>query len=193
MRKAVTTMAVPFAIALTLAATVLAVLGPNQHGTLRALQATARFSFVLFFLAYTGAAMVSLFGDTFAPLKRHARDLGQAFAAAQSVHLGLVAWLCHIGDVPSRQTFLFFGAAAVAVYLVTFAYRRLPGPVRFAAVNLIAVAFAFDFLHGPFRLNIGYLAAYAPFAILTVAAPCLRAAAAIKSRLITARPSLALK
>lgn len=193
MRKAVTTMAIPFATALALAASVLLALGANEHGTLRALQATARFSFVLFFLAYIGATMVTLFGHTFAPLKRHAWDLGLAFAAAQSVHLSLVAWLCYVGDVPSRKTFLFFGAAAVAVYLVAFAYRRLPGPVRFAAVNLIAAAFAVDFLHGPFRFSISYLIAYVPFAMLAVAGPCLRAAAAIKSRFTSSYPSLALK
>jgi hypothetical protein len=46
-----------FCAALGLAALVLAALGPGERGTIAALQVTARFSFLLFWLAYAGGAM----------------------------------------------------------------------------------------------------------------------------------------
>ena len=50
-----------FCAALGLAALVLAALGPGERGTIAALQVTARFSFLLFWLAYAGGAMTALF------------------------------------------------------------------------------------------------------------------------------------
>src|SRR5580700_5225916 len=53
-----------------------------------ALRATARWSFVLFWLASAGGALASLFGSAFQPLARRGRDLGLAFASAHLVHVG---------------------------------------------------------------------------------------------------------
>jgi hypothetical protein len=96
-----------FCAALGLAALTLATLGPGEHGTLVALKVTARFSFLLFWLAYAAGAMTTLFGPAFEPLKRCGREFGLAFASAHLVHLGLVAWLTYIGHAPARGVFLF--------------------------------------------------------------------------------------
>ena len=115
-----------FCAALGLAALALAALGLGEHGTVVALKVTARFSFLLFWLAYAAGAMTTLFGPAFEPLKRRGREFGLAFASAHLVHLGLVAWLTYIGDAPSRGVFLFFGVAALWTYLVAlFSIPRL--------------------------------------------------------------------
>jgi hypothetical protein len=85
-----------FCAALGLAALALAALGPGEHGTVVALKVTARFSFLLFWLAYAAGAMTTLFGSAFEPLKRRGREFGLAFASAHLAHLGLVVWLTYI-------------------------------------------------------------------------------------------------
>jgi len=72
-----------------------------------------------FWPAYVGGALTFLFGDLFLTIRRHARELGLAFAAALLVHLGLVVRLCAIGSPPSPETFAIFGVAAGFVYLLT--------------------------------------------------------------------------
>lgn len=91
-----------FCVALGLATLTLAALGSGEQGTIAALKVTARFSFLLFWLAYAAGAMTTLFGPAFGPLKRRGREFGLAFASAHLVHLGLVAWLTYIGAAPSR-------------------------------------------------------------------------------------------
>jgi hypothetical protein len=175
-----------FCAALGLAALVLAALGPGVHGTIVALQVTARFSFLLFWLAYAAGAMTTLFGPAFEPLKRRARELGLAFASAHLVHLGLVAWLTYIGAAPALGVFLFFGIAVLWIYLITlFSIRRLHkalGPkgwwlLRVIGLNYIAFAFAKDFLGNPQFGSFRYLVTYLPFAALSVAGPLLCLAA----------------
>jgi len=56
-----------------------------------ALRATARWSFLLFWLAYAGGALATLFGPKFQALAHRGRDFGLSFASAHLVHLGLVA------------------------------------------------------------------------------------------------------
>ncbi|PPQ26583.1 hypothetical protein [Rhodopila globiformis] len=172
-----------FAIELVLAIAVLAALGAGERGTDVALQATARFSFVLFWLAYTGGALASLASRPLIWLKRSARNFGLAFASALQVHLGLVAWLCWIGAAPSRATFLFFGTAAIFVYLLAlFSIQRLQAClnptlwrlIRAVGMNFIALAFLRDFLSAPRHMTFGYLVGYLPFVILAVAGPLLR-------------------
>ena len=60
-------MGLAFVAALALAAAVLTVFGAGARGTLLGLQATARFSFLLFWPAYAGSALCALFGQTFPP------------------------------------------------------------------------------------------------------------------------------
>ena len=178
-----------FCAALGLAALALAALGPGEHGTIVALKVTARFSFLLFWLAYAAGAMTTLFGPAFEPLKRRGREFGLAFASAHLVHLGLVAWLTYIGDAPSRGVFLFFGVAALWTYLLAlFSIPRLQKALgskgwwflRVVGLNYIAYAFAKDFLgypqFGSFKYSVGYL----PFAALSVAGPLLCLAAFVQ-------------
>jgi hypothetical protein len=172
-----------FAIELVLAIAVLAALGVGERGTDVALQATARFSFILFWLAYSGGALANLARPAFTWLKRSARQFGLAFASAHSVHLGLVVWLCWIGAAPPRATFLFFGTAAIFTYLLAlFSIRRLQAYlsptlwwlVRSVGMNFIALAFLWDFLRGPHQFTVKYLVGYVPFVVLAVAGPALR-------------------
>lgn len=179
-------MIVPFCATLALAGTVLAVAGLTDDGIRLALFVTARLQFLLFWTAYCGGALASLFGPAFMPLRRHGRELGLAFASALTVHLGLVAALCAIGDIPAPETFVIFGAAVLCAYaLVLFSVaslQRMLGTggwtlLRFVAMNYILYAFADDFLLHPIVGGVEYLRLYSPFALLTVAAPLLRLAA----------------
>jgi hypothetical protein len=172
-----------FCIALGLAVIVLGVVGADQRGTDAALAVTARLSFLLFWPAYAGGAMTALFGATFLPLKRHAREFGLAFASAHLVHIGLVAWLCHIGAVPSVSTFIFFGIALFWTYLLAlFSIGRLHEALspswwrwlRTVGLNFIAFAFAVDFLNHPLHGGARHIVGYLPFAILAIAGPGLR-------------------
>jgi hypothetical protein len=103
--------AAAFCASFGLAASFVAVFGIPK-GVYIALPATARLAFLIFWPAYAGGALVSLFGRVFSPLREHARDLGLAFAAALLVHLGLVACLCVIGPTPGVESFVIFGVAA---------------------------------------------------------------------------------
>ena len=175
-----------FGGALGLAASVLIALGPEERGIHAALAAVARLAFLLFWLAYSASALASLFGPAFRPLKQRACEFGLAFASALLVHLGLVAWLCLIGAAPAVSTFIFFGIAAVWVYLLAlFSIGRLQqalGPkswwlLRNVGMNYVAYAFAVDFLKSPLHGGVRHVVEYLPFAVLAVAGPTLRLAA----------------
>jgi hypothetical protein len=175
-----------FCVALGLATCVLADLGADESGIHGALRATARLSFLLFWAAYSGSALASLFGPAFQPLKQRAREFGLAFAAAQLVHLGLVAWLCMIGPAPDASVFIFFGIAVAWVYLLAlFSIPRLQQArspkcwwlLRNVGMNYVAYAFAVDFLRDPLSGGLKHLVQYLPFAVLAVAGPPLRLAA----------------
>jgi hypothetical protein len=172
-----------FSAALCLAVTSLAFVGTGQRGTDVALQVTGRLSFMLFLSAYTGSAMVTLFGPAFQHLKQHARDFGLAFAAAHLVHLGLVGWLCWIGAAPPLSTFVFFGVAAAFTYIFAlFSMNSLNSVLGVrnkwllwtVGLNYIAYAFAVDFLNDPLGGGLKHVAEYLPFATLAIFAPILR-------------------
>src|SRR5271165_4370645 len=88
-RRTLVWMALSLGASLGLAINVLYVFG-LRPGLYIALAATARLAFLLYLPAYVGGPLVSLFGDAFLPIRKHARDFGLAFAAAILVHLGLV-------------------------------------------------------------------------------------------------------
>ncbi len=178
-----------FCVELGLAALTLAVLGAGVYGTLIALKLTARFSFLLFWLAYSAGAVTSLFGSAFTPLKRRTREFGLAFAAAHLVHLGLVAWIVYIGAAPSRGVFFFFGVAVLWTYLLAlFSIPRLHKALgsknwwvlRVVALNYIGFAFAKDFLGYRQFGSLEYIAGYLPFAALSIIAPLLCFAAFVQ-------------
>lgn len=176
----------PVAASASLVIIVLALNGAGAAGTRVALTVTARFSFLLFWIAYSGGALAALFGPAFLVLKQRAREFGLAFASAQLVHLGLVVWLCHLGDAPSISTFVLFGIATFWLYLIAFfsvgdLWFKLPAAARrvifFVGLNYIAFAFAVDFLRDPLRGGFAHVAYYLPFAVMSVVGPVLRVAA----------------
>jgi hypothetical protein len=191
-------MGMAFGVALGLAAAVLAIKGTDAKSLVRALQMTARWSFLLFWVAYAGRAVTELFGPAFAPLARRGREFGLAYASAMLIHLGLVVWLFHISSrAPlSGTSFEFFVLGMVWTYLLALlSFGRLAealGPsgwrvVRVAGLNYILYAFAIDFVTpliraGSAKQGVWHLVAYAPFAAMSVAAPLLVLTAAAHRR-----------
>jgi hypothetical protein len=182
-----------FCAALGLAGVVLVALGPGERGTIVALQATARLSFVLFWPAYAGGALTTLFGLAFEGLKWRAREFGLAFASAHLVHIALVAWLTYIGAAPPLGTFVFFGIAVLWTYLLAlFSVARLQrilgsngwGLMRAMGLNYIAYAFAVDFVSASPVVSLKYFIGYLPFAVLSVVGPMLCLVAARRTALV---------
>jgi hypothetical protein len=164
----------------------LASLAVSRHrDIIIALAMSARVAFLFFWPAYVGGALTSLFGGVFAPLKQHRRYFGLAFAAAISAHLSFVAYLCLVGHAPSTKMFVIFGTAAAFTYLLALlsisrVRQALPPtlwpPIRFVAMNYIALAFLLDFKRFPMN-DMREILAYLPFAALAIIGPVLRFAA----------------
>ena len=188
-------MGAALAIALALTCAVFAVRGID---IVQALRLTARWSFLLFWLAYTGGAIATLFGPAFKPIATRAREFGLAYAAAQLVHLGLVVWLFQVSSRPplSGKPFAFFVVAIVWTYLLAvFSFGGIAKTLgsrgwralRIAGINYILLAFASDFVPPAFHSTADYgvrrLAEYTPFAAMCIAAPLLVLAAAANRRL----------
>ena len=189
MRKSLPWMGAAFGIALAIAVLALVLQGADNKGTRLALELTARWSFVLFWLAYAGNATAQLFGVH--SLAGHGREFGLAFAAGHLVHIGLIVWLGIIlGRVPlSGGLLLFFLIALFCTYLLaglSFGGVKALGaawpPLRFLAMNYILIAFGRDFVlpvlyPKPTQLNLGHFLFYAPFMLASIAAPLLVVAA----------------
>ena len=187
-------MAAGFVVALVLAAIVLAIFDAGERGTTIALRLTARWSFLLFWLAYAGNAMANLFGPRFGGLARRGRDLGLAFASAQLVHVGLVLWIFYLAP---RQNggMVFFWVGILCTYLLVLfslpGLRDALGPhlwrmFRTITVEYIALVFAADFILGPLqatRLGKYPLLTYVPFALMLVGGLGLRLASFARHRL----------
>jgi hypothetical protein len=159
-----------------------------------ALAMSARVAFLFFWPAYVGGALTSLFGSVFLPLRQHARDLGLAFAAAILVHLGFVVRLCVVGPTPSTRTFVIFGTAAVFALLLALLSisgirellpRRFWPPIRFVAMNYIALGFLLDFAKLPLT-DLRESLAYLPFLALAILGPAFRLAAWVRNNLARA-------
>ena len=82
-------MGMAFAVAFCLATAVLAIKGTDTNALVAALRVTARWSFLLFWVAYAGTAIGTLLGAPFETLAGRGRELGLAYAAAHLIHLGL--------------------------------------------------------------------------------------------------------
>ena len=67
-------------VALALVLVIRVAAAPGDRLSL-ALRATARWSFLWFWLAYAGGALAALFGSAFQPLAHRSRDFGLAFAS----------------------------------------------------------------------------------------------------------------
>ena len=170
-----------FLIAVALAAVLLVIFGTGSPGTDVALRVTARWSFLLFWFAYAGSAMTKLFGPGLAGLARSGRELGLAFASAQSVHIGLVLWRFHgLG-----RGMVFFWVGTFCTYLLalfslpTLRDRlapRLWRTFRTIALEYIALVFFADFIVFPIMDNglNKYPLTYLPFALMVVSGVGLR-------------------
>jgi hypothetical protein len=179
-------MSLAFGAELLTAACVFGAKGITESGIDLALRLTARLAFPLFWLAYAGGALATLFGPRFEPLRRRVRVLGLAFAASMTVHLGLVATLCVVGATPATSVFVTFGMAAVCMYaLALFSIPRMRqglGPrgwkvLSFVAMNYVGLAFLDDFSIDFFAGGVKHALFYWPFLALTLAGPALRLAA----------------
>ena len=160
------------------------------------LRATARWSFVLFFLGSTGGALARLFGPAFDGLARRGRDLSLAYASAQLVHLAIVVRLLYKGGPRPPSELLLFGIAVFWTYLLAIlSFKKMrerlkPGVwriVRTVGVEYIALAFFADFNKNPFDGGFFKVLDYVPFIVLSVAGPLLRLAAFIKRTIIKRR------
>ena len=186
-------MAAAFLIALVSAIAVLAIFGAGERGTVIALRVTARWSFLLFWLAYIGSAMARLFGPRLAGLARRGRDFGLAFASAQVVHVSLVLWIFYLAP-GSNGGMAFFWVGIFCTYLL--ALISLPrlhdtlGPLlwrtlRTAAIEYIALVFAADFILAPLQANgLGSIPSYLPFALLLIGGAGLRVATYVRQQLL---------
>jgi hypothetical protein len=189
--------AVAVGVTLVLAFGTLIVVGGGESGTFMALRVTARWCFLVFWLAYAGGPLAVLFGPAFGGLARRGREFGLAFAAALVVHLGLVVWLYQVSvKAPvSAKTLIFFGIGVFWVgllALLSFArVYRLFDPMavrvlRGVGINFIAFSFLIDFAKNPLRGDFGTFIGYAPFLALAVAGPGLWVAAAGSSMRVAA-------
>lgn len=185
------------ALSVALAATILilGIAGVGEKPTRLALEVTARWSFLLFWLAYTGNALAQLTG--WERIGGHGREFGLSFAAAHFVHVGLVVWLSYLlGRVAlTGGLLIFFLVGLFWVYLLaalSFGGAKAMGRqawriTRFVGMNYILIAFGRDFvlpvLHPkPAQHTLAHFLAYAPFAALSVAAPLLVLAVFLRPR-----------
>jgi hypothetical protein len=186
-------MAAAFLIAVVLAAVVLAIFGAGDRGTEIALRATARWSFLLFWIAYAGGAMAKLFGPRLSGLAQQSRAMGLAFASAQLVHVALILWLFHLATGPSGAMLVFWAGILCTYLLALFSWPRLRDALgarlwrilRTIAMEYIAYVFAVDFILIPlYEHGVGgYPPSYVPFAVMLVGGAGLRIAASVHSRL----------
>lgn len=168
-----------------LAISILTLQGFDKSGIIRALQVTARFSFLFFWLAYAGGALSRLFGHVFDPIARQARLFGLSFAAAQSVHIILVIALYQISSSPPvpQSSAVFFGVAVFWMYLlVLLSFKQIANMltssrckmIRFIGSEYISFAFFVDFAAHPLSRHPVTLLAYLPFLLLSISGIILR-------------------
>ena len=189
-----------FLVAFALAAIMLLIFGVGERGTAIALRATARWSFLLFWLAYAGGAIAWLCQPRLSRLARRGRDLGLAYASAQLIHMGLVLWIIHVTPGPSGAMVFFWIGIFCTYLLALFSLPRLRAALeprlwrilRMIALEYIAIAFAADFItlhwHELGRHPLSYL----PFALMLVSGAGLRFVAFWdrRTRLLGEKPSL---
>lgn len=183
-------------VALAAAILILGIAGASEKPTRLALEVTARWSFLLFWLAYSGSALAQLTG--WKRIGGHGREFGLSFAAAHFVHIGLVVWLSYLlGRIAlTGGLLIFFLVGLFWVYLLaalSFGGAKAMGRqawriTRFVGMNYILIAFGRDFvlpiLHPkPAQHTLAHFLAYAPFAILSVAAPLLVLAVSLRPRI----------
>ena len=191
-------MGVAFAVGIGLAATALTIKGTNPGGVVVALQMTARWAFLLFWIAYAGRAIGVLFGPAFEPIAKRGREFGMAYAAAMLVHFSLAIWLFQISSrapLSGRLLDLFIVGIFFTYLLAVFSVGGLSKALgskgwhalRSVGSNYILFAFAYDFvpasIHGTAHYGAWRLLLYSPFAAMCIGAPLLVLAAAAQRRM----------
>jgi hypothetical protein len=181
---------VAFCASLVLAVFVLATMGTGERGTSIALQLTGRFSLLLFWPAYAGGAMATLFGPRFGVLAKHGREFGLAYASAQLVHVGLVAHIVSVSRPLTLDSIMpFFAVGVLWTYLLALSsVERVcnlfaPGfwrVLRNIGLEYLALVFFVDFVMQPIGHHFRHLLAYLPFSVLIILGPILRMAAMVR-------------
>jgi hypothetical protein len=171
-------------------AVALAMIGLATGGIYAALRLTARWSLLLFWPAYAGGAMTTLFGSRFHILARHGREFGLAYAAAQLVHFGLVACLVADSGKPLMQAIMpFFAVGVVWTYLLALSsVQPLSGLfapqrwriLRAVGLEYLALLFFADLVINPIETHGKLPLEYLPFSSLIIIGPLLRVAAAMR-------------
>ena len=168
-----------FATALALAVAILIKDGARPDGTIAALRATARFSFLLFWGAYAGGLFRKIPLELSQRLARRRREFGLSFAAAHSIHLALILWLFHVSREPPvpLKTIIVDGIGFGWMYLLVifsfdFARKRLSPPLWRGLFNIgleyIAFVFATDFILLHLRDGQDFTLLYWPFILMLV-------------------------
>jgi hypothetical protein len=181
----ITTASLPlaaFVVAFALAAIILVFFGVGERGTAIALRATARWSFLLFWLAYAGGSIAWLCRPRFSGLARHGRDLGLAYASAQLIHVALVLWIIHVATGPSGAMVFFWIGIFCTYLLALFSLPRLRDALeprlwrilRAIALEYIAIAFTADFITLHWHELGKHPLSYLPFALMLVGGAGLR-------------------
>ena len=133
-----------------------------------ALQATARWSFILFWCAYTGNALAVVFGPRFQAIAHRCRDFALVLCVGSSCASGLGRLdFAHFSDAQiGRSALIVFGIAVFWTYLLALlSIKRLAAKfdpkllraLRTIGVEYIALAFLVDFAKNPFQGGIGIL------------------------------------
>jgi hypothetical protein len=184
-------MSAAFCSALALVVVVLAIMGTGEKGTGIALRLTGRFSFLLFWPAYAGAAMAALFGPRFGILARHRRNFGLAYASAHLVHVGLVAHLVSMSRRPFVESMMpFFAVGVVWTYLLALSswqqFSHLLSPnlwrvLRNSGLEYLAIVFFADLVLQPIRGHTNHPFEYLPFSIFIIVGSILRLASIIST------------
>jgi hypothetical protein len=164
------------------------------------LRATARWSFVLFWLGTSGGSLMRLFGARFEGLAHRARELTLAYASAHLVHLAIVARILLTQPLPPASELLLFGIAVFWTYLLAFLsltglWTRMSPLlwriIRIVGVEYIALAFLIDFIKNPLDGGLFKALYYLPFQILAFGGPLLRLAAFVKRGIVKRKAAIA--
>jgi hypothetical protein len=174
-----------FCAAVAVAAAALGVFGTDTTGLDRSLQASALLSFILFWPAYAGSALKTLFGSVFEPVSWRGRDFSLAFASAQLVSVGLFVRLWQVSSQTplSHLRFVFFAIGLVWTYIIAVISFRGPAHaigqrcyrlLRGVGMESISLAFLSGFLSHPLHGNIRSVVLYVPLVTVSVTGTLLR-------------------
>ncbi len=177
--------AIAFGAAVVLAAAAISIFGSDTIGLDRSLQACAVLAFALFWPAYAGSALKTLFGQAFEPVSWRGRDFSLAFASAQLVSTGLFVWLLRVSShTPfAHPRFVFFAVGLGWTYVIAAISFRGPAHaigqgcyrvLRGLGMEFISFSFLFGFLSHPLHGNIRSVLLYVPLATVSILGTLLR-------------------